>query len=71
MKLLESAKKCELWMSEMQSDSPMETTDIEADANDFAYYLTNRFPIELEMLETNRRIGAFKRKYDKVSIPDI
>ena len=71
MKLLESAKKCELWMSEMQSDSPMETTDIEADANDFAYYLTNRFPIKLEMLKTNRRIGVFKRKYDKVIIPDI
>ena len=71
MKLLESAKKCELWKVEMQSDLPLITTDIEADANDFAYYLTNRFPTELEMLETNRRIGVFKRKYDKVRIPDV
>ena len=45
--------------------------DIEADANDFAYYLSNRYPIRLPMLRTSRRLGAFKRKYDKVEIPKV
>ena len=71
VKPLENAKKCELWKNEMQSDLPVEGMDIEADADDFAYYLTNRYPAKLEIAETNRRIGSFKRKYDKVGIPDI
>ena len=68
----ESDKKCELWLKEMQSvvmDDGVQ--DIEADANDFAYYLSNRYPIQLPMLQTNRRLGAFKRKYDKVEIPEV
>ena len=65
----ESDKKCELWLSEMQAPGPDQ--DIEEDANDFAYYLTNRYPINLPMLRTNRRLGVMKRKYDKVEIPDV
>ena len=65
----ESDKKCELWLKEMQAPGPDQ--DIEADANDFAYYLTNRYPISLPMQRTNRRLGMMKRKYDKVEIPDV
>lgn len=69
----ESDKKCELWLKEMQvavlSDGAQQ--DIEADANGFAYYLSNRSPIQLPMLRTGRRLGAFKRKYDKVEIPEV
>ena len=68
----ESDKKCELWLKEMgnyvMSDGEQ---DIEADANDFAYYLSNRYPIQLPMLRTGRRLGTFKRKYDKVEIPEV
>lgn len=67
-KPLESDKKCELWLKEMQESG--EKTDIEEDSDDFAYYLTNRYPISLPMLRTNRRLGAMKRKYDKVEIPE-
>ncbi len=65
---LESDKKCALWLKEMKAPAPGQ--DIEADANDFAYYLTNRFPANLPLQRTNRRIGAMKRKYDKVEIPE-
>ena len=72
IKPLESEKKCSLWEQELQQYilGEGEGTDIEADANDFAYYLTNRYPSNLPMLQTNRRLGAMKRKYDKVEIPE-
>ena len=47
-----------------------EEPDIEEDCDDFAYYLTNRYPIELPMMRTNRRLGVMKRKYDNVEIPE-
>lgn len=65
---LESDKKCALWLKEMQEPGPDQ--DIEEDANDFAYYLSNRFPAQLPMQRTSRRLGAMKRKYDKVEIPE-
>ena len=65
---LENDKKCALWLKEMQEPGPNQ--DIEKDANDFAYYLTNRFPANLPLQRTNKRIGAMKRKYDKVEIPE-
>ena len=65
----ESDKKCALWLEEMKDPGPDQ--DIEEDANDFAYYLTNRFPMQLPMLRTSRRLAAMKRKYDKVEIPDV
>ena len=69
---LESDKKCELWLKEMQSDVTVDDEqDIEADANDFAYYLSNRYPNCLPMMRTSRRLGAFKRKYDKIEIPEV
>ena len=64
---LESDKKCALWLNEMRSPAPNQ--DIEEDAEDFAYYLSNRYPIQLPMQRTNRRIAAMKRKYDKIEIP--
>ena len=64
---LESDKKCALWLSEMQAPAPDQ--DIEEDAEDFAYYLSNRHPIQLPMLRTSRRLAAMKRKYDKIEIP--
>ena len=73
IKLLESDRKCELWIEGMQIAEKNadidEEPDIEEDCDDFAYYLTNRYPIELPMTRTNRRLGAMKRKYDKVEIP--
>lgn len=74
IKQLESKKKCELWKSELEryvlgesgiNEAGDYVTDVEADADDFAYYLSNRYPIKLIILRTNRRIGAFKQKYDK------
>ena len=65
---LESDKKCALWLKELKAPAPGQ--DIEEDAEDFAYYLTNRFPANLPLQRTNRRIGAMKRKYDKVEIPE-
>ena len=65
---LESDKKCALWLSEMQNQGSDQ--DIEEDAEDFAYYLTNRFPANLPLQRTNRRLAAMKRKYDKVEIPE-
>lgn len=71
---LESKKKCELWKSELEcyilgeggiNEAGDYATDLESDADDFAYYLSNRYPINLTMLRTNKRIGIFKRKYDK------
>lgn len=78
-KPLESSKKCELWKQEMQGYelgvqgilADGEEIDIEADANDFAYYLSNRYPIQLPMQRTSRRLGAMKRKYDKVEVPEV
>ena len=74
IKLLESDRKCELWIEEMQraekNADNEEKPDIEEDCDDFAYYLTNRYPITLPMMRTNRRLGAMKRKYDKVEIPE-
>ncbi len=72
VKPLESDKKCELWLRELEAYTLDESvgTDIEEDADDFAYYLSNRYPTKLPMLCTNRRIGNFKRKYDKVPIPE-
>lgn len=69
---LESDKKCELWLKEMQSDVTVDNEqDIETDTNDFAYYLSNCYPNYLPMMRTSRRLGAFKRKYDKVEIPEV
>ena len=73
LKPLESAAKCELWKKELEGYvlNESENTDLEMDANDFAYYLSNRFPIKLPMQRTNRRLGNMKRKYDKVPIPEF
>ncbi len=73
LKPLESPIKCELWKKELEGYdlNESEKTDLELDANDFAYYLSNRFPIELPMQRTNRRLGAFKRKYDRIPIPEL
>ena len=69
---LESDKKAALWLKEMKDSSiPPESSDTEADANAFAYYLTNRYPIPLKMAQTNQRIGVMKRKYNKIPIPEI
>ena len=65
---LESDKKCEQWLEEMKIPAPGQ--DIEDDAEDFAYYLTNRYPSQLPMQRTSRRLAAMKRKYDKVAIPE-
>ena len=73
LKPFESAAKCELWKKELEGYvlNESENTDLEMDANDFAYYLSNRFPIKLPMQRTNRRLGNMKRKYDKVPIPEF
>ncbi len=70
---LESDKKTAQWLQEMKKDCniPFQDRDSEADANDFAYYLTNRFPQQMAMLKTSRRLGAMKRKYDKIPIPEV
>ena len=67
---LESDKKAALWLEEMKDGCtiPSDKRDVEADADAFAYYLTNRYPTERPMALTNRRIGAMKRKYNKFSI---
>ena len=69
---LEPDKKAAQWLDEMMADNntPPGSRDTEADANDFAYYLTNRYPLQLRTAQTNRRIGAMKRKYDKIPIPE-
>ena len=70
----ESNQKCAKWVEELKDYTLASCagTDIEEDADDFAYYLSNRYPVVNEILETNRRIGAFKRKYDKVLLgPDM
>ena len=64
---LESDKKCALWLKEMQGEG--RGPEVEADADDFAYYLTCRYPMTIPMAKTNRRLGAMKRKYDKVQLP--
>ena len=71
--LPESVKKCELWLSEMKEGGPGEDAEVregelESDADDFAYYLTTGYPSVLPLYRTNRRIGAFKRKYDKEKV---
>ena len=70
---LESDNKAALWLEEMKEGCtiPPEARDVEADADAFAYYLTNRYPVERPMAQTNRRIGAMKRKYNKVQIPEV
>ena len=64
----ESNQKCAKWVEELKDYTLDKSsgTDVEEDADDFAYYLSNRYPFVNELLETNRRIGSFKRKYDKV-----
>ena len=62
----ESDKKCKLWLEWLKTGGG----EVEEDANDFAYYLTNRYPASLPMLTKSRRLAAIKRKYDKVPIPD-
>lgn len=65
----ESSKKCKQWLEEMQTPAA-DNSDIEADADSFAYYLTNRYPIEIPyMVEKSRRLSAMKRKYDKIPLP--
>ena len=66
----ESIDKCERWLKELTTYklNENECTEVEKDADDFAYYMSNRYPFVNELLKTNRRIGAFKRKYDKVLI---
>lgn len=73
IKPLESDAKCKLWNDELEGYvlNESEDTDVEQDANDFAYYLSNRFPLELPMQRTSKRLGAMKRKYDKIPIPEI
>ena len=70
---LESDKKAALWLEEMKEGCtiPPETRDVELDADAFAYYLTNRYPVERPMAQTSRRIGAMKRKYNKVPILEM
>lgn len=69
---LESDKKAVLWLKEMKdSRIPPESSDTETDANAFAYYLTNRYPISLKMAQTNKRIGIMKRKYDRIPLQDL
>ena len=63
---LESDKKCQLWLEGLKDG----VGEVEEDANDFAYYLTNRYPIQRPMVQKSRRLAAMKRKYDKVPIPD-
>lgn len=62
----ESDKKCMLWKAEL-SCAPSDG-ELETDANEFAYYLTNRYPVKIPMMRTSRRIGAFKRRYDKITL---
>ena len=71
--LLESDKKCSLWESEMKAYTLGEgnDTDLEADAEAFAEYLIHRYPVKIKMTQTSKRMGALKRKYDKVAIPVI
>ncbi len=70
---LESDRKALLWLEEMKKDCdiPPALRDTEADANDFACYLTNRYPSVMKTVQTNRRLGAMKRKYDKIPIPEV
>ena len=69
-KLPESKKKCELWAEELASYQldELREWDIEADADAFAYYLLHRYPLCTEMPITDRRLGALKRKYNKIEI---
>ena len=62
----ENDKKCMLWKAEL-SCVPSDG-EIETDANEFAYYLTNRYPVKIPMMRTSRRIGAFKRRYDRITL---
>lgn len=73
IKPLESKKKYELWSQELQLYTLGESqdTDLEADADDFAYYLSNHYPVNLPMLRTSRRLGAMKQKYNKVAVPEL
>ena len=63
---LENEIRCRQWLKEMEN--PELAHDIEEDADDFAYYLTNRFPIERESYETDRSLMEFKKKYDSIPI---
>ena len=62
----ESDKKCALWLEGLKDGKG----EVEEDANDFAYYLTNRYPLQRPMVEKSRRLAAIKRKYDKIAVPE-
>ena len=70
IKLPESAKKCSQWQKELETYNLNESagTDIEEDAEAFATYLIHRYPVNIKMRMTNRRIGGIKRKYDKINL---
>ncbi|MBQ1491929.1 MAG: hypothetical protein IIZ39_08200 [Blautia sp.] len=55
----ESDKKCQLWLEGLKDG----VGEVEEDANDFAYYLTNRYPFNHPMMQKGRRLAAMKRKY--------
>ena len=61
--MLESKKKCEMWLEELKVDGP----EIEQDADASAWYLLSRV-FKLELIKTNKHLGIMKRKYDKVEI---
>lgn len=76
--MVESKKKCELWLSEMKGNpsDPFQVggtieSDCEQDAEAFAWYLLSRSPIRIPLTRTNKHIGIMKRKYDKVEVPDL
>ena len=71
--LLESKKKCELWLKEMApaATNTNAASDCEQDADAFAWYLLSRSPVEMPLVKTNRHIGIMKRKYDKFEVPDL
>lgn len=68
----ESDKTCALWEQELASYTlgEGEGTDIEADAEAFAWYLLHRYPVQIEIKRSCRRISVLKRKYDKVEIAE-
>ena len=66
----ESDKKCALWAEELKSYrlDDGRSWDVEEDADAFAYYLLHRYPVPSEMTITDRRLGVFKRKYNKIEV---
>ncbi len=61
--MLESKKKCEMWLEELKVDGP----EVEQDADAFAWYLLSRV-FRMQLIKTNKHLGIMKRKYDKVEI---